>query len=119
MKLLKYVNTTNPLAPITGCVILTDIEVQALISKRAEIKPLITQRKKFVVHVGEGFIQYFNSDELEATVSIANITNAEATRLTELGIAETGFAKHFKDGILNWVESQLVDNPIKEGEVNV
>ena len=111
MKLLKYTNTTNPLAHINGCVILTDAEVQTLIAKRAEIKALITDKRKFITRVGEGFIM-FNALDLEGLVSIANITNAEATRLTELGIAETGFAKHFKDGMLNWLESSFVDVPV-------
>jgi uncharacterized protein YlxP (DUF503 family) len=109
MKLLKYTNTTNPNAHINGCCILTDAEVQTLIAKRAEIKALITDRKKFITRVGEGFIPFATGTELEVTVSIANITAAEATRLTELGIAETGFARHFVDGVLNWLESSFVD----------
>jgi hypothetical protein len=114
MKLLKYTNTTNPTAPINGCCILTDADIQTLIAKRAEIKPLITDRKKFITRVGEGFIQFFNGAELEDTVSITNITNAEATRLQELGIAETGFARHFVDGVLNWIEESFVDVPAED-----
>jgi hypothetical protein len=111
MKLLKYTNTTNPLAHIKGCVILTDTEVQALIGKRAEIKALITDERKFITRVGEGCIQFFSPAELDATVSVVNITNAEATRLQELGIAETGFARHLVDGVLNWLEDQFIDAP--------
>lgn len=111
MKLLKYTNATNPKAPIHGCVILTDAEVQTLIAKRAEIKARITDKKKFITRVGEGFIMFNNGADLDGLVSITNITNAEATRLTELGIAETGFAKHFKDGVLNWVEESFIEVP--------
>jgi hypothetical protein len=111
MKLLKYTNTTNPNAHINGCCILTETEVQTLIAKRAEVKARISDKKKFIARVGEEFIQFADGTELEATVSIANITNAEATRLQELGIAETGFAKHFKDGVLNYLADSFVDVP--------
>lgn len=114
MKLLKYTNTTNPNAHINGCVILTDADVQTLITKRTEIKARITDRKKFIAKVGEGFILFGSGADLEGTVSIANITNAEATRLMELGIAETGFARHFKDSVMNWIEESFIDVQTEE-----
>jgi hypothetical protein len=113
MKLLKYTNTTNPTAPITGCCILTDADIQTLLAKRAEIKALITDKKKFITRVGEGFIMFNDGTELDGLVSISNITAAEATRLQELGIAETGFARHFVDGVLNWLETSFVDVPVE------
>lgn len=114
MKLLKYINATNPNAPINGCVILSDSEVQSLVAKRTEIKAMITDRKKFITRVGDGFIVFNDGAELDGLVSIANVTNAEAARLQELGIAETGFARHFVDGVLNWLEDQLIDVPQQE-----
>ena len=108
MKLSKYINTANPKAHINGCCILTDTDIQALLAKRTEIKALIIDKRRFITRVGEGFIPFSSGAELEATVLIANITNAEATRLQELGIAETGFARCFVDGVLNCLEDSFI-----------
>jgi hypothetical protein len=83
MKLLKYINTTNPSAHINGCAILTEEEAAVFITKQTEVKLATCNGKKFIASVGDGFIVFSNSADLDSCTSIIDITDFEAEKLQE------------------------------------
>lgn len=115
MKLLKFVNTTNPKAPINGYVVMSEEEIASFMANKEMIMSKFKQDTKFITKVGNGFIQFFSWEEAFSNMTIFGISDIDAVRFKKLGISETGFAKYFMEGITYWEEEQFItykENPV-------